>query len=314
MTAFAVEVATDARFALAEGPIWDPDAKTLHWVDMVDGAVFSGSIVGSRIEQTERHARPNSMVSAVFPLESGAMITTQGDSVVILGDDADGGRRMRLVPPGLAGRLNDAAVDPQGRLVAGTAPRGPVTGAEVILRLESDGSVLEIDHGLGLSNGIAWSPDGALMYSVDTAARAIYVRSYDTEIPGPRREFVHITLGQPDGLCIDEEGNLWVAIWGAGEVHCYDPDGSRIHTLSVPAPHTSSVAFAGDGLSQLVITTATAGLSAHRATLHPLSGSIFLADVGARGVASPRVAEEALHMLPPGDDGMRARIRSAGRE
>jgi len=105
---------------------------------------------------------------------------------------------------------------------------------------------------------------------------------------GRRMEHLRIQDGTPDGLCVDTEGNLWVAVWGAGQVRCFDAGGVHVATVEVPAPHTSSVAFVGPGLDRLLITTAREDLSDTQLVAHPRSGHLFLADVGARGV--PTVA------------------------
>jgi sugar lactone lactonase YvrE len=128
------------------------------------------------------------------------------------------------------------------------------------------------------------------MYSTDTIPGVIWARAYDPERGdhGPRREVVRLHRGgSPDGLCVDAEGNLWVAIWGGGEVRCYTPTGERLATVSVPAPHTTSVAFVGPGRDTLLITTATDQLSAAQLDAAPLSGRLFLAHVGVAGLPVP---------------------------
>ena len=129
----------------------------------------------------------------------------------------------------------------------GTFADGDRERAELLVRVEDDGSLTTIDDDLTLSNGLAWSPDGRLLYSVDTFAGVVWVREYDAtsgEV-GARRAHLEISGGYPDGMCVDARGYLWVAIWDGGEVRSYTPSGQPAEVVRVPAPHVSSVAFVG---------------------------------------------------------------------
>jgi sugar lactone lactonase YvrE len=192
----------------------------------------------------------------------------------------------RVVPAGARRRLNDGACDPAGAFLVGTLALGEVQGDETLVRLERDGTLTVLDDDLNLSNGLCWSPDGTLLYSVDSVPGIVWVRSYDaaTGATGPRREWLRITDGLPDGLCADADGHLWIAVWGAGEVRRFTPDARPAGVVTVPAPHTTSVAFAGPGLDRLLITTATATLGADRLAAYPMSGRLFLADTGIAGL------------------------------
>jgi sugar lactone lactonase YvrE len=121
---------------------------------------------------------------------------------------------------------------------------------EVLVRLETDGRITQLDGDLTLSNGLAWTTDGTTMYSVDTLRRTVYAREYDPVSGAVAERRVHLRLddGFPDGIALDVEDHLWVAVWGAGEVRRFAPDGSIVDRLVVPAPHTSSIALAGEDL------------------------------------------------------------------
>ena len=135
-----------------------------------------------------------------------------------------------------------------------------------------------------------FSPDGALLYSIDTWARRVTVRDYDAAsgAAGPRRVLLELDEGYPDGMCVDTDGYLWVAVWGLGRVHRYSPEGQLVRVVEVPAPHTSSVAFAGPALDVLVITTASDELSADELARFPLSGRLFTLRPGVTGLPVPR--------------------------
>ena len=163
--------------------------------------------------------------------------------------------------------------------------KGPA--GEVLLRVDSDESVVTIDDDLGLSNGLAWTADGR-MYSIDTESRRIFVRDYDpaTGQTGERDLFAELSHGYPDGMTIDADGFLWVAVWGAGTVLRFSPDGAIVGRVDVPAPNTSCPAFVGPDLDTLVITTAREHLSARDLAEHPLSGHLFTIKPGVRGLPS----------------------------
>jgi sugar lactone lactonase YvrE len=162
----------------------------------------------------------------------------------------------------------------------------------VLWRREFDGSVTVLDDDLELSNGLAWSADGTLLYRVDTTPGIVWVRGYDpiSGQVGDRDVHLRIVDGSPDGMCLDSDGNLWIAIWGGGQVRCFSPAGELVATVSVPARNTTSVAFIGPELDTLLITTADSGDPGgddpggdDPGGGEPDSGRLFTAEVGARG-------------------------------
>jgi sugar lactone lactonase YvrE len=161
-------------------------------------------------------------------------------------------------------------------------------GHQVLVRLDPGGTTV-LDDDLTLSGGLAWSPDGGRMYSIDTTPRAVWVRDYDVAAgaTGPRRRAFTIEDGPPDGMCADADGNLWIAIWGGGRVECRTPDGQLLATVNVAAPHPSSVTFAGPDLGILVITTAREELSPAEKAAHPQAGQLFTVRPGVRGLPVP---------------------------
>ena len=178
-------------------------------------------------------------------------------------------------------RLNDAAVDPRGRLVVGTLSLvGPV-GEEVLLRISADGSVETLRTGIGLSNGIAFSPDGTLIYHVDTTAHTISARALDRDEPW--RTVVTLE-GAPDGLTVDSGGDLWVAQFDGGRVLRYSPLGELRVEVVVDAAQATCPGFVGPGRDILAITTAQENLD----DWTDRSGAVFLADAGVTGIPDTR--------------------------
>jgi sugar lactone lactonase YvrE len=297
-----VVVADEARCALGEGPVWDPIRGQLLWIDILGGVIHVGALRADRSIKRIESMRPRSggTITAVAVAESGAWIIAEQDGVAIRHPNGWFERGARLLPPDGSRRLNDGKPDPAGRFLVGSLCQLGSSKTEELFRIEEDGGVLVVDDDLTLSNGLAWAPDGRTMYSVDTGSGSIMARHYDpaTGVMGSRCTHVQIESGSPDGICIDSQGHLWVAIWGAGAVHRYSPDGTLNHVIHVPAPHTSSVAFAGPDLDTLFITTATQDLTAEQQAAYPLSGCLFAATPGVRGLA-PAMWNGILPSNPP---------------
>ncbi len=290
MSNFLARVASSTRHVLAEGPVWVGDRSQLLWIDVEVGAVFVGRIEGERIVQNERFdvvsAVGESKVGAVVPGPDGSLLVAGRGHLVVIA--ADGSRTVgpQIVAEDGPSRLNDGACDPAGRFLIGTYHFDERADEDVLCRVESDGTVTTVDRGLSISNGLAWSPDGSQFFSTDTAPGVIWVRDYDALSGefGPRRQHLRIESGYPDGICMDSRGHLWVAIWGGGEVRSFTPTGQPEHTVRVPVPHVSSVAFAGEALDRLVITTSSRDLDEAGLAEHSDAGRLFLADVGVTGI------------------------------
>lgn len=295
MTEFRARRATAETFQLAEGPVWDAGRSRLLWVDILAGAVLTGRLDGTGIAVTGRRAF-GEPVGAVLPADDGRLAVVGRERILFVeegGEEGDGNGRIQpgpvVVPRGARSRTNDAAVDPAGRVLVGTHPLDDGDGPEVLVQVEGS-AVRTLDDDLLLSNGLCWSPDGGTLYSVDTLTSTVWARDYDvaTGATGPRR--VHLSPGgMPDGMCADADGLLWIAFWGEGLVRRFDREGAVVDTVVVDAPHTSSVAFAGDDLGTLVITTAREGLDERALAAAPASGALFTAEVGARGLPQASV-------------------------
>lgn len=283
MRLFTATAATDEAFVLGEGPVWDAVRRRLLWVDIAAGQVLEGALDGPEIRVAARH-QFSGFVGAVSIDEAGRLLVATQERLVVI--DVGGARTdgARVVPDGEDRRLNDGKTDPAGRFLVGTRAFGPSVREELV-RIGSDGRVETIDADLTLSNGLAWTHDGTRMYSIDTLANTVWVRDYDpmTGAHGARRVHLRIIEGYPDGMCSDAEDHLWIAIWGGGQVRRFDPDGVLVAVVSVDAPHTTSVAFAGPHLDTLVITTATDELTARQLVDYPDSGRVFIARVDVTG-------------------------------
>jgi sugar lactone lactonase YvrE len=286
MQVFTATVATDGQYELGEGPVWDEARERVLWVDINPGVVHIGHLDGG-IVTPNAEMRFGESVGAVVADADGALLVAGARRVYRVVGEGQVAVHADLVPGAKASRLNDGACDPAGHFLVGSMALDGRRGEECLYRIEDGGQVTVLDDDLTISNGLAWSPAGDVMYSVDTIPGVVWARAYDpaTGECGERSEVVRLDRGGwPDGLCVDTDGNLWVAIWAGGEVRCYAPSGERLATVAVPAPHTTSVAFAGPGRDELLITTATDQLTAPQLEQNPLSGRVFVAHVGATGV------------------------------
>ena len=280
---WSAKVASTDVFGLGEGPLWDPPRRRLLWVDVNAGTVHAGELSGSQVVRRQSW-QLDGTVGAVVSSAAGDLLVAGARALITV--TAAGSVTGPAIMPEPTRRLNDGGCDPAGNFLVGTLALDGARGHEILVRIERDETVTVVDDDLTLSNGLAWSADGTLLYSVDSVPGTVWIRSYDaaTGAAGPRREWLRVTDGLPDGICLDAEGYLWLAIWGAGQVRRYAPDGQLAGIVDVPAPHTSSVAFVGEGLDRLLITTAAVDLAAEQLAAFPDSGRLFLADVGVTGL------------------------------
>lgn len=277
--------ATAESFVLAEGPVWDDARDRLLWVDVQAGRVLAGDLMPEHVEVTASFDL-GPTVGAAVPGPDGELLVATRRGLATIATDGSLTEGRRLVPDGVESRLNDGGCDPAGRFLVGSMALDDREGEERLHRLDRDGSVTVVADGLTLSNGLGWSPDGTTLYLIDSVPGVVSALPYDVasgEV-GPRRKLFRVGDGTPDGLAVDTDGRLWIAIWGAGQVRCFTPAGEQVATVEVAAPHTSSVAFVGPARDRLLITTARDQLSASDLAAWPDSGRLFLADVDAAGV------------------------------
>lgn len=187
--------------------------------------------------------------------------------------------------PELPTQCNDGRCDRTGRFVVGTASIDQsATGA--LYLVDHDGTVSQLVAGIGMSNGIDWTPDGAVAYYADSIAGTVTRYLWDADVGrlGTGRVLVAIdpNEGVPDGLTVDDEGCVWLAVWGAGEVRRYDDDGRLLRTLPFPTAHVSSCSFGGAGGDRLFVTTARAGIAPDDPG-YAEAGAVFVVDPGVTG-------------------------------
>ncbi|RFU36386.1 SMP-30/gluconolactonase/LRE family protein [Actinomadura logoneensis] len=271
------EQITDAVAFHGEGPVWSPAWGGLRWVDMLAGDVLSlradGTIGRRHVDGVAAALRPRRGGGAVIGVERGFVL-----------EDADGTlTRLPELWTDQGIRMNEGACDPDGRFHCGSMAYDKRPGAGALYRLDPDGATAVALSGVTISNGLDWSPDGALAYYSDTATQRIDVFDYEgaSGLTG-RRAFVSVPAedGAPDGLTVDAEGGVWVALNQGGEVRRYTPAGVLDEVVEVPVRGVTACALGGPGLDELYITTSREGLAPDEV---PAAGSLFRAAVGVRG-------------------------------
>lgn len=266
---------------LAECPVWGPDGR-LTWVDALIGEIHVSALDAAPSEDLV-HAH-GGIVGSVIPVADGTWVIGLNRQVWLI--DA-AGTHLRLLAeidhPHPDHHLNDAKADPRGRLVIGSVNERHDAPTAGLFQL-APGGYRELRAGMRLSNGLDWSPDEHTFYYTDSDAHLIFAADYheDGTLTG-ERAFAHVGDGLPDGLAVDAEGCVWSAIWGAGRIERFAPDGRNIGRIRIPAPKVTSLAFGSPDLATLFITTARDGLDEEELTAAPQSGSLFTIPLGVPG-------------------------------
>ncbi|MGW3983644.1 SMP-30/gluconolactonase/LRE family protein [Streptomyces mirabilis] len=284
--AAAATVVVDGGYELAEGGRWIDDRYV--YVDILSGRLFelrhdTGPVAVRRL------ARLDVPLGAVAPVEDrpGAWIAAAGTGIALL--TADGTLEWLDRPEDrtpVPSRMNDGVADPAGRFWAGSMAYDGTHGAGSLYRTDLDGTVVRVLDGLTIVNGPAFAADGTAMYLADTAVGTVLrcrVDPVSGDLVGGPEIFVQLRDGEgsPDGMTVDEERCLWVAMWGAGAVRRYDPDGRLLHTVTVHAPHPTSVCLHPSD-NRLFVTTARYRVNSPT----PTSGAVLSLPVAVRGVAA----------------------------
>jgi len=267
------EQVTDRLAGHGEGPAWDAATGRLHWVDMLVGDMLSLDPVSGAVARTP----VSSMVCAIRPRRDGGLVVAVERGFGLFDPGSATPRILPELWPTGPVRMNDGGCDPLGRFYCGSMAVGDHHGAGKLYRLDTDLSVAEVLDGLTVSNGLAWSRDGATAYYVDSDTQRIDVFAGDLT---DRRPFVTVApeSGTPDGLCLDAEGGVWVALWDGGAVHRYGPDGTLDAVIPVPVARPTACTFGGPDLADLYITT-----SRPSADDPTPSGALFRARPGVTG-------------------------------
>ncbi len=269
----AVEQMTPPWAFHGESPIWDEPGGCLRWVDLLRGDILTllsdGKVDRMHVGTVAAAVRPRTRGGLVVAVERGFALV-----------DRDGAARaLPEIWHDIEVRMNDGACDPQGRFYSGSMAYDASPGRGRLYRLDADGVSTVVLDGVTISNGLAWSFDRNEAVYVDSPTQRVDLLEFDTDTGtfGGRRPMATIdpSHGMPDGIALDVEGGVWVALWGGGAVHRYDPDGSLTEVIEIPVRNVTACALA-DG--HLFITT-----SAVDDLDNAAAGTLFQARVGVAG-------------------------------
>lgn len=273
----APELILNTQAFLGEGPIWDAARQQLYWVDIIAGHLHCFD-PGSRQDQIIDVGQP---LGCAAPTRSGRLILGLQNSLAIL--DPTNSHLTNIMYPEshLPGnRFNDGKCGPDGRFLVGSMDNAEVDASGSLYSLASDGTLQTLLSGIGISNGLTWSPDRTIMYFIDTPTRQVMAYDYDLasgDIANPRAVVsVPAEMGWPDGMTSDSNGYLWVALWGGAALSVWNPtNGALVEKIAIPAKNVTSCVFGGPRLEQLFITTARKGLDSADLAAFPASGGLF---------------------------------------
>lgn len=288
-TLSGVELVAESGDQLGECPLWDDREGALYWVDSRAPAVKRFAPASGR---TDVLALPETVGSIAFR-ERGGMLAATRSGIHFL--DPSSGRLERIAAPEPQlpdNRFNDGRCDRQGRFWAGTMSdvrRDPVG---TLYRLDPDLSCTPLRNAIIIPNSLAWSPDGRRMYFADTNRHTIWAWDYDplTGAATNERVFADTGAGRPDGSCVDADGCLWNAEYGAGRLVRYTPGGKRDRVVELPVANPTCCCFGGKDLDYLFVTSARQRLTPADLAQQPLAGSVFALRPGVRGLPEPRFA------------------------
>jgi sugar lactone lactonase YvrE/DNA-binding IclR family transcriptional regulator len=270
---------------LAEGPLWSARERRLYWVDILAPSVHRFDPV-TRVNEEKVLPR---LVSAILPRRDGGLAALTQDGLESF--DFETGALTPVADPEADmpdNRFNDGKCDRRGRVWAGSMRLDASSATGALYSIEPDGSWARRAKGFTVANGLDWSPDGRTFYFADSIPGRIYAFDFDVESGeiDRRRIFAEVDPkeGRPDGLAVDSEGFIWCAIWDGWCVRRYAPDGSLEREVRLPVPRPTSVAFGGDDLRTMFITTARIRLSSRVLAEAPFSGGLFAMPAPAPGL------------------------------
>jgi sugar lactone lactonase YvrE len=279
--------------------MWDAARAELLWVDIPNGQVLRARMSADGTLTSTGSAHGGDTVGFVVPAAAGGWLLGAGGGISHLSPDGTARVLIDLVAEGGSPddggtRMNDGGCDRAGRFYAGTMAFDQRPGAGSLYRLDLDGTVSTVLAGLTISNGLAWSPDERTAYLADSGPGLVFAFAYD---PGSgaftdQRVFLDLSGddlsgddGVADGLTLDDEGCIWTAMWGGGQVRRWSPEGELLAVVELPMPQVSSCCFAGPDRDVLVITTSTEGMDDAARKRMPDAGRLFTARPGVTGPA-----------------------------
>jgi D-xylonolactonase len=295
MTEDVPAVVADTHCHTGEGPLYHPDENAVYWVDIPQGNLFRYDPVADDYEQVLDY---DGQIGGFTIQSSGDLLLfcDRGRIVPFSPEDGLGDPVVDAIDGADDMRFNDVIADPEGRVFAGlmhgTDPAGNPGG---LYRVDTDGTVTEIETGHAIPNGMGFTPDRESMYFTETVGGTIYRFDYDRASGAVSNREVFVDAdgaeGNPDGMTVDSEGYVWSAFWDGGRIARYSPDGEERRRVAFPAKKVSAVTFGGPGYEAAYVTTALGpgeGQPGTREDEGAGAGALFAVDLGVAGVSEFR--------------------------
>jgi sugar lactone lactonase YvrE len=273
------EQLTDVCTYHGEGPMWDAAAGVLRWVDMLNGDILTLTPAGGI-----GRLHVGTVAAAMRPRAAGGLVVAVEHGIVLIdGAGQIGPEQVAFTDPAV--RMNEGGVDRQGRFFCGSMSYDKTSPRGAFYRYDPSGAISHVFGDVTISNGVAWSADGEQMFYIDSPTHRVDVFDYDAAagIPSARRPVVYVDpdQGVPDGMALDTEGGMWVAVHGGHAVHRYTPEGKLDAVIELPPGQVTACAFGGDDLDELYITTSGENLPPGA---DPQAGAVFHVTPGVRGL------------------------------
>lgn len=287
MTRWDFQPMSSARSRLGENPTWRPEQQELWHVDVHNGLFRRTDWTSGRTVDRKVGER----VTFVQPCADGSALVSVADGIGRLPDTGPAATDLPIESDLPTTSINDAKVDPAGRLWFDSLDRPQQQAHCALYRLDAPDKVTVQATGVLLGNGLGWSPAGDRMYFIDSRTQRLDVFDYDVDTGeiSNRRTLAEIpeSDGMPDGLAVAADGSIFVALYGGWQLHRYAPNGALAESIPTPVRYPTCPGFAGDDLRTLVVTTAYAYLADEGEQICPLDGAVLVADSDVAGLLPP---------------------------
>ena len=283
MKVFSAECIPNTKGDLGEGLLWDERNETIMWVDAFVKIINTYNPA----TKTLIERKYDSLVTSIAKRESGGYVVAAGLKLIVLNENLDVTGTSPLEMPNENVRTNDGNVDINGNYWVGCFANDAKPKQGNLRRISPNLESKVFLKDISIANGMDWSPDNKICYYIDTPTKKVSRFNFNIETSDFEGELEAIDVSQysgaPDGMCVDAAGNLWVAFWGGGCVRSFSPTGELLAQVDVAATLVTNCAFGGADLSTLYITCALPSYEDFVKGEEPLAGSLFKADVSAKG-------------------------------
>ena len=274
------ELIADYACETGEGPLWHPDEGRLYWVDLQRGHLYRYDPATGAHEQV--YDSPDEVIGGFTIQADGSLLCFMSKGASKVWRAGELTTVIDEIPAERESRFNDVIADPAGRVFCGTMPTQSHLGR--LYRLDTDGTLIQVLDGIGVSNGLGFTLDRKQMYYTDSPKHEIYLFDYDQVTGNISNQRVFVRTqgeGAPDGMTVDAEGHVWSARWDGGCLVRYAPDGSEERRIAFSAKKVSSVIFGGPDYTDMYVTTAGGD---NKAKEGPGAGALFRLRLGIQGV------------------------------